>query len=134
METACYLRMRVMDKPGVLARITRTLADSKISIEAMVQKEPGAGERQVDIVLLTNLALEKNVDRAIARIDTNEAAELLLGVFQHEGQHERAAAVDALKRSRGSVFLEVARGALSTLSDSARQQIREVFHARGEMI
>ena len=68
-ETACYLRMRVMDKPGVLARITRTLADSKISIEAMVQKEPGAGERQVDIVLLTNLALEKNVDRAIARIE-----------------------------------------------------------------
>jgi homoserine dehydrogenase len=68
-ETACYLRMRVQDKPGVLARITQTLADSKISIEAMVQKEPGEGERQVDIVLLTNRALEKNVDRAIARIE-----------------------------------------------------------------
>jgi homoserine dehydrogenase len=35
----------------------------------MVQKEPGAGERQVDIVLLTNRAIEKNVDRAIARIE-----------------------------------------------------------------
>jgi homoserine dehydrogenase len=68
-ECACYLRMRVHDKPGVLADITRTLADSKISIEAMVQKEPGAGERQVDIVLLTNRALEKNVNRAIARIE-----------------------------------------------------------------
>src|SRR5919106_1642345 len=68
-ETACYLRMRVHDKPGVLADITRTLADSKISIEAMVQKEPSAGQRQVDIVLLTDRALEKNVNRAIARIE-----------------------------------------------------------------
>ena len=68
-ETACYLRMRVHDKPGVLADITRTLAVSKISIEAMVQKEPGAGERQVDIVLLTNRAIERNVNRAIAKIE-----------------------------------------------------------------
>jgi homoserine dehydrogenase len=68
-ETACYLRMRVHDKPGVLADITRTLADSKISIEAMVQKEPGAGERQVDIVLLTASSLERNVNRAISRIE-----------------------------------------------------------------
>jgi homoserine dehydrogenase len=35
----------------------------------MVQKEPGEGERQVDIVLLTNRALERDVDRAIARIE-----------------------------------------------------------------
>ena len=68
-ETACYLRMRVMDKPGVLADITRVLADSEISIEAMVQKEPGEGERIVDIVLLTNRALEKDVERAIGRIE-----------------------------------------------------------------
>jgi homoserine dehydrogenase len=68
-ETACYLRMRVQDKPGVLADITRTLADSSISIEAMVQKEPGEGERQVDIVLLTNRALEADVNRAITTIE-----------------------------------------------------------------
>jgi len=68
-ETACYLRLRVMDKPGVLADITRVLADSEISIEAMVQKEPGEGERIVDIVLLTNRALEKDVERAIGRIE-----------------------------------------------------------------
>jgi len=68
-ETAYYLRMRVMDKPGVLADITRTLADSSISIEAMVQKEPGEGERQVDIVLLTNRALEADVNRAIGTIE-----------------------------------------------------------------
>ncbi|HXF67695.1 MAG TPA: homoserine dehydrogenase [Burkholderiales bacterium] len=68
-ETRCYLRMRVQDRPGVLADIARILADSAISIEAMVQKEPHKGEEQVDIVMLTHLALEKNVDAAIARIE-----------------------------------------------------------------
>ena len=68
-ETSYYLRMRVRDKPGVLADITRILADSSISIDAMVQKEPGEGERRVDIVMLTHLAVEKNVDAAIRRIE-----------------------------------------------------------------
>jgi homoserine dehydrogenase len=68
-ETAVYLRMRVLDRPGVLAAITRILAACHISIDAMVQKEPGQGEERVDIVMLTHLALEKNVDAAIARIE-----------------------------------------------------------------
>jgi homoserine dehydrogenase len=68
-ETSYYLRMRVQDKPGVLADVTRILADSKISIEAMVQKEPGKGEQRVDIVLLTHLSLEKNVNQAIGKIE-----------------------------------------------------------------
>jgi len=68
-ETSYYLRMRVRDRPGVLADITRILADSRISIDAMVQKEPGEGEKQVDIVMLTHQAIEKNVDAAIARIE-----------------------------------------------------------------
>ena len=68
-ETSYYLRMRVVDKPGVLADLTRILADASISIEAMVQKEPEEGESRVDIVLLTHLAIEKNVDRAIAKIE-----------------------------------------------------------------
>jgi homoserine dehydrogenase len=68
-ETSYYLRMRVIDKPGVLADVTRILADSKISIDAMVQKEPGKGEKRVDIVMLTHQALEKNVNQAIARIE-----------------------------------------------------------------
>jgi len=67
-ETSYYLRMRVIDRPGVLADITRILADCRISIDAMVQREPAEGERRVDIVMLTHLALEKNVNTAIARI------------------------------------------------------------------
>src|SRR5262245_2873964 len=68
-QTSYYLRMRVKDKPGVLADITRILADSRISIDAMVQKEPAAGEKRVDIVMLTHRAREKNVDQAMGRIE-----------------------------------------------------------------
>ncbi|SFW22048.1 homoserine dehydrogenase [Nitrosovibrio sp. Nv17] len=67
-ETAYYLRLRAMDKPGALADITRVLAERGISIDAMVQKEPSEGEDQVDIIMLTHLAVEKNVNAAIASI------------------------------------------------------------------
>ena len=68
-ETSYYLRMRVADRPGVLADITRILADEAISIDAMVQKEPPEGADQTDIILLTHLTLEKRVNIAIARIE-----------------------------------------------------------------
>ncbi|MGH7185130.1 MAG: homoserine dehydrogenase, partial [Pseudomonadota bacterium] len=61
-QTSYYLRMRVKDRPGVLADVTRILADLRISIDAMVQKEPGEGEKRVDIVMLTHRALERNVN------------------------------------------------------------------------
>ena len=68
-ETSYYLRLRVHDRPGVLADITRILADQSISIDAMVQKEPSEGEEQVDIIMLTHLTLEKNINDAIKRIE-----------------------------------------------------------------
>ncbi|MGQ0509815.1 MAG: homoserine dehydrogenase [Betaproteobacteria bacterium] len=68
-ETSYYLRMRVQDRPGVLADITRILADLRISIDAMVQKEPEEGEKSVDIVMLTHRALEKNVNAAMKKIE-----------------------------------------------------------------
>ena len=68
-ETSYYLRLRVEDKPGVLADITRILADQQISIDAMIQREPAEGESQTDIIMLTHITREKNVDAAIARIE-----------------------------------------------------------------
>ena len=68
-ETRYYLRMRVLDRPGVLADITRVLADLGISIEAMVQKEPHEGEAQVTIIMLTHLTLEKHVEAALRRVE-----------------------------------------------------------------
>ena len=68
-ETAYYLRLRVEDKPGVLADITRILADLGISIDAMVQKEPREGEAQADIIMLTHRTVEKHVNTAITKIE-----------------------------------------------------------------
>jgi len=68
-ETSYYLRLRVDDKPGVLADITRILADQDISIEAMIQREPGEGESQTDIIILTHMTIEQNIDVAIAKIE-----------------------------------------------------------------
>jgi len=68
-QTSYYLRLRVLDKPGVLADITRILADEQISIDAMIQKEPGEGEEQTDLIMLTHLAREKRINAAIAKIE-----------------------------------------------------------------
>lgn len=69
-ETAYYLRLQVMDKPGALADITRILADSGISISAMVQKEHAEEEDKVNIIMLTHTTIEKNINTAIARIES----------------------------------------------------------------
>jgi homoserine dehydrogenase len=68
-QTSYYLRMRVEDKPGVLADITRILADQSISIDAMVQKEAGEGQHQTDIIFLTGLATESKAMQAIKAIE-----------------------------------------------------------------
>jgi homoserine dehydrogenase len=67
--TSYYLRVCVADQLGVLADITRVLADATISIDAMLQKEPDEGKTHTDIILLTHQTQEKNVDAAIARIE-----------------------------------------------------------------
>ncbi|HXF79593.1 MAG TPA: homoserine dehydrogenase [Usitatibacter sp.] len=68
-ETAYYLRLRALDRPGVLADVTRICADHSISIDAIFQKEAGEGEEQVDVVILTHLTAEKNIDAAIRKIE-----------------------------------------------------------------
>jgi homoserine dehydrogenase len=67
-ETASYMRIRVADQPGVLADVTRILADADISIDAVLQREAAEGESQTDLILLTHVATEGRVDQAIARI------------------------------------------------------------------
>ena len=68
-QTSYYLRLRVQDKPGVLADITRILADEQISIDAVIQKEPGEGEDQTDLIMLTHLTREKRINAAIKKIE-----------------------------------------------------------------
>ncbi|MEK8090881.1 homoserine dehydrogenase [Thermithiobacillus plumbiphilus] len=69
-ESAYYLRIQVLDKPGVLAQITRILADEEISIEAMIQKEAPDGAESVPVVLLTQRTLEGRMNRAISALES----------------------------------------------------------------
>ncbi len=68
-ETAYYLRMNALDKPGVLADVTRILADLGISIEAILQKEPAPAANYVPIILLTQRTKEKNMNAALDGIE-----------------------------------------------------------------
>jgi homoserine dehydrogenase len=68
-ETGYYLRLRALDRPGVLADVTRICADLSISIDAIFQKEAAEGEDQVDVVILTHVAPERSVNEAMRRIE-----------------------------------------------------------------
>jgi tetratricopeptide (TPR) repeat protein len=68
--------------------------------------------------------------RALAKIDTLEAAEMLLGVIQHDGTPERNAAVDALKKARGQRFPDLAREHMKQLPKQARAAVAEILQSR----
>ncbi|HAS51862.1 MAG TPA: homoserine dehydrogenase [Gammaproteobacteria bacterium] len=68
-ETACYLRLQAQDRPGVLAEVTRILADRDISIEALLQKEPAPGASDVPIILLTYEVQEQQMNEAMAAME-----------------------------------------------------------------
>ncbi|MCA3024749.1 MAG: homoserine dehydrogenase [Rhodocyclaceae bacterium] len=68
-ETAYYLRLSAFDRPGVMADVTRILADNSISIDAMLQKEAEDGEDVVDVIILTHRCLEEQANAAIAKIE-----------------------------------------------------------------
>ncbi len=67
-RTSYYLRLRLADEPGVLADVTRILADERVSIDAALQQEPGEGEAQADVVILTHVTTERAIRAAIDRI------------------------------------------------------------------
>ncbi|MGZ8288855.1 MAG: homoserine dehydrogenase [Telluria sp.] len=67
--TSYYLRVYVKNRLGVMADLTRILADARISIDAVLQKEPAENATRLDIVMLTHQTQEKNIDAAIAKIE-----------------------------------------------------------------
>ncbi len=68
-ETAYYLRLSAEDRPGVMADVTRILAEHQISIEAIIQKEPVAGETLLPVIMLTQKTLEREMNAAISEIE-----------------------------------------------------------------
>ena len=68
-ETAYYLRIQAEDKTGVLAAVASILSERGINIEAIIQKEPKDGEALAQIILLTHVVVEKQMNEAIAEIE-----------------------------------------------------------------
>ena len=66
--TSYYLRLRVADQAGVLAQVTGILAQSAISIEAVLQRAADAGENQTDLIILTHGCVEADMNRAMAQM------------------------------------------------------------------
>jgi homoserine dehydrogenase len=66
--TSFYLRLRVADQKGVLAAITRILADADISIDAVLQRESAEGENQTDLIILTHQTVEGRMRAALAQM------------------------------------------------------------------
>jgi homoserine dehydrogenase len=66
--TSFYLRLRVADQKGVLAAITRILADADISIDAVLQRESAEGENQTDLIILTHDTVEGRMRAALAQM------------------------------------------------------------------
>ena len=72
-ETAYYLRMHAVDKPGVVADITKIFGDSNISIEAILQKEPANNESFIPVIFLTQCIKEKEMNKAISKVEQLDA-------------------------------------------------------------
>ena len=68
-NTAYYLRINAVDEAGVLSRITQILSDGNINVEAITQKEAPEGQQEVPLIILTNVALEKDLDAAVEKIE-----------------------------------------------------------------
>jgi len=70
--TSYYLRLRVADQAGVLAKVTGLLANAGISIDAVLQREAdevgGEGSTQTDLVILTHDTREGTIDDAMVAL------------------------------------------------------------------
>ena len=66
--TSYYLRLRVADQAGVLAQVTGLLAAADISVDAMLQREAGEGEKQTDLIILTHDVREGTMNGVIAQM------------------------------------------------------------------
>ena len=68
-EAEYFLRFLVLDKPGVLSRISGILGQFGISIESMIQRRRDSEGRGVPLVMMTHLSREKQVQAALEEID-----------------------------------------------------------------
>ncbi|WP_375725235.1 homoserine dehydrogenase [Arcobacter sp. KX21116] len=71
-ETKYYLRLRIEDKVGVLAKVTKILGEHEISIEKMIQKPYNT--TCAHLLLSTHICVEKNINKALKEIENSGVA------------------------------------------------------------
>jgi homoserine dehydrogenase len=65
-----YIRVEVMDRPGVLAGIGGAFGDNGVSIASVIQKETDEEAQTAELVILTHAAREAAVQASISRLDS----------------------------------------------------------------
>ena len=68
-ESEYFLRFSVLDKPGVLSKISGILGDHSISIKSMIQKGRGEEGRAVSLVMMCHRSCEGNIQKALKKIE-----------------------------------------------------------------
>ena len=67
--TAWYLRLEAQDKPGVMSQVASLFGEQGISIEALIQKAPAAGQDRVPVIVVTNMAAQGDLETAVRAIE-----------------------------------------------------------------
>ena len=84
--TRCYFRLSVDDEPGVFAQITRVLAEHRIGLASVIQREPGK-HGAAEVVLLTYAAPEAalaSAEQQLARLSSTRAVQARIRVEAHQ--------------------------------------------------
>jgi homoserine dehydrogenase len=84
-ESMYYFRFSVLDQPGVLSKISGILGSNNISIKSVIQKGRSA-VASVPLVFLTHIAREKDVQKAVAEIDSLQVVSEKALVIRVEGK------------------------------------------------
>ncbi len=69
-QSAYYLRITALDRPGVLAKIASILSEHGINIESIMQKESELKDGRIPVIILTHTVQERQVNRAIEEMES----------------------------------------------------------------
>jgi homoserine dehydrogenase len=68
-QSAYYLRITALDRPGVLAKIASILSEHGINIESIMQKESELKDGRIPVIILTHTVQERQINRAIEELE-----------------------------------------------------------------
>ena len=87
-QTRYYFRFSCIDRPGVIAQITTILGEEGISLASILQKERRKGD-VVPVIMMTHMACERNVRRALSKIDSLGSVRARPMVIRVEDEEDR---------------------------------------------